>query len=243
MKKFFILALSLTLSIGCIANAATDDKTGSISVQTSTFREVSPNIAEMSIEVKTYDKSMQKAAEENKRISNDIYASVKSIINPANGDYVRTSNFTTNPQYNYSGNKKTFDKYEVSNSIVVKVNDLSVVSKIIDTSISKGATNIDNLKFSVSNYDQQCNEMLATITKSAYSQANAVAASINSRISGIKSISAYCSTKTSRTPIIYKSAMALNGVADEAATTSTPVESGKIIINSNVNADFYVINK
>ena len=140
---------------------------GYISVSTSANTEVSPDVVEINIAVKTTDsKSMLKATTENKEVSDKVYTAIKSMINTANGDYVKTADFNATPVYTYSSNgKRNFDKYEVSNSIIVHTKNIDKTGTIIDKAISLGATNVNDLVFSVSNYEDQCNDLLGIAAK------------------------------------------------------------------------------
>lgn len=234
MKKVStIIALLLLTFLGLSTIAETIDK-GYISVSSSTTKELVPNQAEISIGIVTSDTSFKKASEENRAIATKVYSSLKSLI--ASGDYLKTSEYYARPEYTYTkDNKKILDKYVVSNTITVRTKKTDFVSKLIDTAIAQGATNIDNLQFLAVDYDSACNNALSELSKKAYVQASTVATSINTQITGIKSINTTCNSDNNPRP--YYSMMA-RGVADNA--TSTPVSSGKIRINANVDASFYV---
>ena len=89
------------------------------------------------------------------------------MLTPANGDYIKTSNFSASPVYSYSNSKRNLDKYQVSNRVVVHTKSLDKIGLMIDKAIDLGATNVSNLEFSVSNYDIQCNDLLSIATKKA----------------------------------------------------------------------------
>lgn len=237
MKKalsVFVLSALMFVTLSATAETVEKDK-GYVSVNQSMTKEIAPNQAEISIGIETSDKSLQKASEDNKKIANDVYSNLKTLL--GKDDYIKTSNYNVRPQYIYTKeNKKILDKYVVSNSVTVKTKNISIVSKLIDTAISQGATNVDNLKFTAVDYDCACNEALTELTKKAYTQADTVAKSINSQIIGIKSINATCNAENNSRPF-YGMMMAKG--ANESAS-ATPVESGKIIININVDASFYV---
>lgn len=236
MKKVFALFLVMLLTSTIIsADADTIEKeTGFVSVNFSMTKEISPNQAEITVKIETSDKSLQKASEENKAIAKQVYASLKALISP--NDYIKTSNYSAHPQYIYTkDNKRVLDKYVVSNTVIVKTKNTDLVSKIIDTAIAKGATNVENLIFSSSDYDSSCNTALAELTKKASTQANAIANSINAKITGIKSINASCNSDNGPRPYL----MMAKAVGD-SATESTPIESGKVKINVNIDASFYV---
>lgn len=245
MKKVLLSITVLSLLLGCasLSSQAISESVerGYISISTSANADVAPDIAEVSIAVTTYDsKSMQKATAENKEISDKVITSLKSKINAANGDYIKTADFSASPIYVYSGSKRNFDKYQVSNSIIVKTKSIDKVGSMIDTAISLGATNVNSLTFSVSNYEAQCNELLSTAVKKASNRANSIAKAVPTTITGVRTMDVNCSPNNSVRPQ-YRLMMA-NKMLDsaEAGSSSTIIESGVVKIYANVNATFFV---
>lgn len=246
MKKIVLSALILSLAAGCASAIATTTgiERGYISVNTTANTEIAPDVAEVSIAVQTYDsKSMQKATLQNKEISDKVMAELKSMINPANGDFIKTSDFSASPVYSYSGNKRTLDKYQVSNSVIVHTKSIDKVGAMIDKAVALGATNVNSLNFSVSNYDAQCEDLLAIAAKKASKRAEAVAKAVPATIAGIRTMDVSCSANNnSRTQYRFMKSnmmtMDAAGAVPEAASTS--IESGVIKIYANVNASYFV---
>ncbi len=244
MKKFLISAAIVGLALGCASVQAISEsiERGYISVNTSANAELAPDVAEISIAVKTYDnKSMQKATLQNKEISEQVIATLKSMIDTSKGDYIKTADFSATPIYSYSGNKRNFDKYQVSNSIVVHTKSIDKIGTMIDKSIVLGATDVNSLNFSVSNYEAQCNDLLTLAAKKASARANAVAKTVPTTLSGIRSMDVSCSTSNSSRPQ-YKMLMANRAMMmdSEAAGSSTTIESGVIKVFANVSATYFV---
>lgn len=244
MKKFLISAAIVSLALGCATVQAISEsiERGYISVNTSANAELAPDVAEISIAVKTYDnKSMQKATLQNKEISEQVIATLKSMIDTSKGDYIKTADFSATPIYSYSGNKRNFDKYQVSNSIVVHTKSIDKIGTMIDKSIVLGATDVNSLNFSVSNYEAQCNDLLTLAAKKASARANAVAKTVPTTLSGIRSMDVSCSTSNSSRPQ-YKMLMANRAMMmdSEAAGSSTTIESGVIKVFANVSATYFV---
>lgn len=244
MKKFLISAAIVSLALGCATVQAISDsiERGYISVNTSANAELAPDVAEISIAVKTYDnKSMQKATLRNKEISEQVIATLKSMIDTSKGDYIKTADFSATPIYSYSGNKRNFDKYQVSNSVVVHTKSIDKIGTMIDKSIALGATDVNSLNFSVSNYEAQCNDLLTLAAKKASARANAVAKTVPTTLSGIRSMDVSCSTSNSSRPQ-YKMLMANRAMMmdSEAAGSSTTIESGVIKVFANVSATYFV---
>ena len=248
MKKLAALLLLLgitTGSIACAATVTTTPERGYISVNTTANTEVAPDVAEISIAVETYDtKSMQKATKENKDISDKVYAELKSMINPANGDFIKTADFNATPLYTYSSNnKKSFDKYMVTNSIIVHTKSIDKVGTMIDKAIALGATNINNLTFSVSNYEKQCNDLLAIAAKKASTRVNILAKASHQTLAGIKSMDTSCSTNNAsrvQYRFLAKNMAAMDSAAGSAEQSSVPIQGGLIKIYANLNASYFV---
>ncbi len=246
MKKYLTLALVTVMAIG-IANtgalkaAADVIERGFVSVSTTANTELQPDVVEISIAVQTEDsKSLQKATEENKMISDKVYSALSAMINKENGDYIKTADFNASPMYSYKNNKKTLTKYEVSNSIIVHTKQIKDAGKMIDKAISLGATNVNNINFSISSYDKQCDELLTLAAKKAYARANLLATSSGSSLAGIKSMNGSCST--SNTNYQYR-LLAKNLAMDSAAPaveSSSPIQAGVIKLFANINASYFV---
>lgn len=244
MKMFLISTAIVGLALGCASVQAISEsiERGYISVNTSANAELAPDVAEISIAVKTYDnKSMQKATLQNKEISEQVISTLKSMIDTSKGDYIKTADFSATPIYSYSGNKRNFDKYQVSNSVVVHTKSIDKIGTMIDKSIALGATDVNSLNFSVSNYEAQCNDLLTLAAKKASARANAVAKTVPTTLSGIRSMDVSCSASNSSRPQ-YKMLMANRAMMmdSEAAGSSTTIESGVIKVFANVNATYFV---
>ena len=247
MKKFLVTLTVLSLIIGgtSLSSQALTTETsnkGYISVNTSADKEVSPDVAEISFAIRTTDtKSMQKATALNKEISEKVYNELKSAINPAVGDYIKTSNFNASPVYSYSNSRRYLERYEVSNRVIVHTKSIDKVGKMIDSAITSGATNVDSLSFSLSNYDAQCDELITTAAKKAHNRANMLAKTMNTSVTGISSLNTSCSTNGGGQPRLYMAKNMLQeaaGTADSASGMS--IENGVVKINANVNATFFV---
>lgn len=230
------------LPAGADCNCQSDK--GFLTVSYSTEKEVSPDTAEFSVSIKTSDKKlMSEASAKNKEISNKIYEYFKSNINTANGDYIKTSNYNATPIYTYKDNKRNFDRFEVTNNIIVHTKSLDKVSSLIDKALEIGATNINSLNFSLSNKDGICEQMLTTAGKNIRKRADIVASSAGTSIIGVKNISTSCSLNQRRVNYAYSNMklMKAAGPADmEAAAPSTDIEAGNINVYANIDASFYV---
>lgn len=248
MATLFTAAL-LTTPLAMLPAGALNNEIekGYISVSYTAEKEVSPDTVEISIAIKTDDKkSMSIAVDKNKEISDKVYQYLKNNISSANGDYIKTSNYSANPSYSYESGKRIFQKYEVSNNIIVHTKALDKISTLIDKSLILGATNVDSLNFSLSQKDNQCAELLSKATQQAKKRADIVASAAGTSVTGIKNIETSCTLNRNnnvpyaRNSLTMKFAM-YDGATVEAAGAASPnIESGVITVYSNINASFYV---
>lgn len=247
MKKILTLAFIAVTVLGLQAYTAdTTKELGYISVNTTAEVSVTPDTAEVSIAVITEDnKSMQTATQKNREISEKVITALKSMINTSNGDYIKTSNFNATPIYTYTkDNKKVLNKYQVSNSVIVHTKSTDKIGTMIDKSLTLGATNVNSLNFSLSNYDNQCTGLIEQASRKAKARVDAAAKSIPATIAGIKSMNISCSSGNSVRPQyrVMKSNMLMSAGAEDSAAqeTSISIEEGIIKLNANVNATYYV---
>ncbi len=246
MKKYLSAALIALLAFGFVntgtLKAAADViERGFVSVTTTANTELQPDIVEINIAVQTEDtKSLQKATEENKIISDKVYSALSSMINKENGDYVKTADFNASPQYSYKNNKRNLEKYVVSNNVIIHSKQIKDAGKMIDKAIALGATNVNSLNFSVSSYDKQCDELLMLAAKKAYTRAGKLASTAGNSLNGIKSLNGSCSTSSAN----YQYRLLAKNVAMDssapAVAESSPIQAGVIKLFANVNASYFV---
>ena len=114
---------------------------------------------------------------------------------------------------------------------------------MIDKAISLGATDVSNMSFSVSKYENECDALLTSATKKARAQADTLVKAADSVITGVKSINGTCSPNAT-TRVMYnmmaKSNMYDSAAPEAAMGSSTPIEVGVVRIYANVNASFFV---
>ena len=248
MRKIAIAALSVAVICGFVlkgGQGAIADviERGFVSVSTMANTELPPDVVEINIAVQTSDeKSLQKATEQNKQISDKIYTALSSMINKEAGDYVKTINYNAAPIYSYKNDKKNLIKYEVSNNVIVHTKSIKDAGKMIDKAISLGATNINDIQFSVSEYDKQCNDLLSVAAKKAYTRASILASSAGNGLNGIKSMNGSCSTSESARPqyrMLAKN-LSASASADAAENSYGPIQAGVIKLFANVNASYFI---
>ena len=103
---------------------------------------------------------------------------------------IQTSGINLNPQYNYKDNAPpTITGYQASNTVSVKVRDLSKLGKVLDTLVAQGANQVNGPSFEVDKPDEAYDEARVGALKKAQSRATTYADALGLKVRRIVSIS------------------------------------------------------
>ncbi len=198
---------------------------------------VTPDIGLVDISVVTQDKDLSKATNENGQKMNGILSYIKGAGGVAEND-IKTINFNISPVYSYEQRtgKRNLDGYQISQTLEVKIRDLSKVGDIISNATSLGANDISSLSFIVDNDDAVKEQAKTLAIKDAKAKANTLEKELGIKLGKIINFS----EGTYPTPIYNTSYGA--GVADMKALSSvTPsIEMGQNKITSTVTITYSV---
>lgn len=242
MKKKILSAIFLLLLLGIFLPANARPQ-GSIYVDASSNLDLQPDVVEFNVIVTTKDKnSLENASIANKETSGKVYQALNTMIDKANGDYIKTIDYSASPTYYYSNGKRIFDRFEVTNTITVHTKKITEVGTFIDKALSLGATNIGNIDFKLEDQNTFCNELLSVATQRAKAKAENVAQASGQKITGIKELRTSCSVNSfNRYPQYFNAKMTMaSGAYDSVAeNSSTMVQGGSMKLYATVNAEFY----
>lgn len=189
-----------------------------------------PDIAYVSLGVTTEKSSVSEAQKSNSATMNNIVEAVKKAGIAA--DDIKTSNYNISPKYNYeekTGNS-TIVGYTVTSTLSVTVKNINSVGSIIDTAIANGANDANGISFGVSNYEKYYNEALKNAISNAKNKAQAMADSIDVKLSRLTKITENSSGTPNEYPVFYNSSVKFSS-KDEAMT----VNPGVYKIKANVS--------
>ena len=237
MKKICLLALFVlcaNLPVGAIT--VTEKDMGYISVNASAVKEIAPDAASLSFSVESTAKDSKIAVEQNKEIASALILALKPLLALDKGDSIQTNSFVLRPHYSYDKNgKKTFQNFTATNKVKVKTRNLDQVAKLIDVAAENKVINISELKFYIEVEQKYTGEITQEALCKAQSIANSSAATLKQRVKGVRSvrINTYQQNAYNQT---------YNGIdtIKNTDSSSTPVEYGKIKLQANVDAEFYV---
>jgi len=244
MKKKNLLAIFLLLLFAaCVTVPAQAKPQGAIYVEAASNIDLQPDVVEFNVIVTTKDKnSLENASIANKETSGKVYQALNAMIDKANGDYIKTIDYSASPTYYYNNGKRIFDRFEVTNTITVHTKKITEVGTFIDKALSLGATNIGNIDFKLEDQNTFCNELLSVATQRAKAKAETVAQASGQKIIGIKELRTSCNVNSfNHYPRFMNAKMTMaSGAYDAVAeNSSTTVSGGSMKLYATVNAEFY----
>ncbi|WP_144752874.1 MULTISPECIES: SIMPL domain-containing protein [Bartonella] len=137
---FTLLATSLTI---VRAYAEENKRDSTITVTAIGESQAAPDMAIINLAVVTHDKTAQKALASNNQSINDIIKAFKN--NGIQANDLQTSGLSI---YQSSHEKKNNEKlYHVSNSLTVRIRDLSNAGKIFDQAMALGVNSVNGITF------------------------------------------------------------------------------------------------
>ena len=186
---------------------------------------LTPDIAYISIGVHTENASAKDAVAANNTQAQAVIAAIKGF-GVADKD-IQTTNFSIYPQQQFDANGKPIDtKYVVENTVYVTVRDLSKLGDLLDSSVSSGANNINNIQFDVADKTGALSQARLAAVTDAKKQADELTKATNVGLGEVQTISYYDSSA----PITVQYAKA----DVMAAPANVPVQAGSMQISTTV---------
>ena len=243
-RKWFaaVLSAAMVFALGTSALAATVVEKPTVSVSASAEVEAEPDIAYVSLGVRTENKKAEKARKENTDLMTKVIAAVKAQ-GVAEKD-VKTSNLNLYANYTWDkNNKRTLTGYTCDNSLTITVRDVKKVGDVVDAAMQAGANNFNNVRFDLVDSEEYYIQAVAQATKKAMRRAKGVADAAGLTLGKAASLS----TNGSGYSPVYDYAedvaedAGMDSVANApAASIGSTIQSGTIKISASVNAVFFL---
>ena len=145
---------------------------------------------------------------------------------------IQTSGINLNPNYKYVENAPpTIVGYQASNTVNVKVRDLSKLGKVLDTFVEQGANQINGPSFEVDKPDEAYDEARIAAIKKAQARAQTYAKALGLNVRRIVSISEGGASVPRPMPM-------LRAMAADAEMKSTSVSPGESTLSVAVEVVF-----
>jgi uncharacterized protein YggE len=240
MNRSFFSIVSGLLSILAVAEAqpaatpTPDQPARTISVYGTATVRVAPNLATITIAVVTQNKDALQSQQENAKRSLAVVNAVKGVSDP--DMEVRTGEYAITVQHPVEGNVRTTQiaGYQVTNSISVKMRDLSKIGAVLDQATLAGANSVNNVSFGLENNEATRREVLSAATADAVARVQAIVRGLNANDSPPVR---FRTIEVSEPGLEYTPWRATDQQMRTLATpaASTPVEAGKMDVTATVS--------
>jgi uncharacterized protein YggE len=149
---------------------------------------------------------------------------------------VQTVGFSLDPQYAYPRNAAPRVTGYVSRNVVsIRVQDLSRVSALIDTTVAQGANELQGIQFTFQDEEASRNAARAEALQTARARAETYAEAAGKRVVGMLSITEPGGTVP---PIDYRRGYVASAVAPEQAAAGNQIRPGELDAASSVTVVF-----
>ena len=193
------------------------------------------DIAVTTLGYSNVDKDVAAAQKNNQQVMNQIMADLAKL-GIAEKDL--ESNYSVAPEYNYTGVKgEELLGYRVTNSVTIKIRDLSKISAILSFAGKYGANQVGGLNFTIDEPEALKDEARQEAWADAAFKAQKLAAALGVRMVAVVS---YSEDGGGTGYPIYYDRMAVT-LGPESSMGPTPIASGGQDVSMNVNITYEIV--
>ncbi|NPV85523.1 MAG: SIMPL domain-containing protein [Anaerolineae bacterium] len=192
---------------------------------------LTPDVAYISIGVRTKDENVATALEQNSKQAAAIAEAIKSF--GVEDKYIQTTAFNIypEPQYNEMG-EQISTNYVVENTVYVTVRDLQKLGNLLDTVVRNGANNIYGIQFDVMDKTAALAEARKLAIQDAQKQAEELAQNAGIELGKVFSLNAY----TSYPMPVYEGKMRdMGGIGG-----NVPTAAGQLVVQVDANISYII---
>jgi uncharacterized protein len=189
---------------------------------------VQPDTASVNIGVVTEGKELIGAQQQNSMAANKVIDSITKLGIDRN--QIQTLDYRIESDYDYDQGKQIFRGYKITHNLQVRIEDLSIIGKVVDTAVQNGANYVANVQFTT------------RYKESYYQQALTVA--LNNASNKAKTIANTIRVTLNPTPILVTEGgemiqpIEIQQAAFTKAASSTQIQPGQLIIKASIAADY-----
>lgn len=230
-----LLCLLLTVPAGTAFASETGQAAGGqipmLTVSGTGTVTVAPDQAVVNLTVVTMAATAQAAQEENARHTN---AAIEALLKVGLArESIQTSGYSIWPEYNYNEKREKPEiiGYRAHNQMHVKVDDLGLVGKVIDTAIQAGVNQVESVFFVRKDFSEAAREALFKACLEARAKAETIARALGVSLGAVMSVN---ESQSWGEPPVYRYAV-LEGAGGPG---ETPIQPGEIKMTSTVTISF-----
>lgn len=172
LLSFFIytkLGFSLPLNIQSVVT----NKNGIFTVTGEGKIVVIPDIAYVSLGIKTSGATVSQTQRKLNKINNQLIETLKNL--GIDKKEIQTENYNLNPQYDWQNDPKRIIGYQAITTLKVKVKPLEKINQVIDEATKVGVNNIDGVYFEVDDKEKYLSKVRQQAVDEAKKKAKEVA--------------------------------------------------------------------
>ncbi len=144
-------------------------------------------------------------------------------------DAIRTLSYGVQPEYDWTDGRQSLRGYLARNVVEVRIDDIARVGEVVDTAVGSGATQVQNVRFTLKDMSEAEREALQLAASDARARAEALAAGVGRDIARVVRLD---EVGQQRPPEPYMARMAAPMAAE--AAPETPVVAGEIEVRASV---------
>lgn len=236
-RRFGLLGVAALGLLALLALACTTTKTTVLPQSAQTGITVggegsvygTPDVAEVSLGVEATASSVGDARS---KAAASMDAMLKALKDGGVADKdIQTTQFSVQPQYDYTANKQTIIGFSVSNIVVVKIHDIDKTGELVDAAVTAGGdqARVQSLQFTIDDPTSLKNQAREKAMADAKSRAETLAKAAGVTLGAPISIS----ESGGATPIFYDGDR--SGAFLEQAAANTPIETGQLQVQIQVS--------
>ena len=190
-----------------------------------------PDMAIISVGVRTENRNAGAAVDDNNAQTQEVIAALRGM-GVAERD-IQTTNFSIYPQQQYDDQGQlTGTTYVVENTVQVTVRDLDQLGDLLGASVDAGANSVYGIQFDVENKEEALSEARQNAVDNAAAQAQDLAQAAGVTLGEIQSLS----TASSFPSPIFDG----RGGGAEAAASQVPIAPGQLTVNVDVTVVYTI---
>jgi uncharacterized protein len=190
---------------------------------------IQPDSASVNLGIITESKQVITAQQQNSLEVTKVIDSLISLGITKNN--IQTFDYRIESDYDYDQGKQIFRGYKITHILQVKIEDLSIVGKVVDTAVQNGVNYVSNVQFTVKDKESFYKQVLVMAVNNAIERAKTIAGTLN--VSLIPTPRLIIEGGRTVQPVFNQTGAFVKGAA------STQIEPGQITVKADVIAEFH----
>ena len=194
-----------------------------------------PDIGQITVSIVTNDKDVTKAQNTNISQFNALVAALTA--SGIDKKDLTTSNYNLGPVYDWSTGKQVFQYYQVTQSLLVKIRDLSKSGNVIQIASQNGVNQVSDLSFTIDDPEKLREQARQLAIQNAQQKAQALADEAGVHLGKIVSFSESPNQPVPG-PIPY---MAMDKAMSGGVAQAPTIEAGSqdVIVDATIQYEIY----